>query len=284
MEIQKVIPEVESRLTVSQQARSNLPSHLQKISESLAPAEQDILAVKYRSPRIANLPAEDVPKHAKGLLFRIHTITGWKLPDDDLFLNTLVSEFTNYLGESCADLNPEEISYAIRNYGIGIQDWGKSMNLSLINDPIQKYRQMRIEVSERERMSKDAFLLASPSPKNDTPVDWSEEWNQVKEAAKNRKIETSIIPVAIYEWLVRKNMLSLSSEDKWELFNQAHASMIQKLQIDISEGKADMNDIQKLKFLQQPDWKIRDDLYIPVINAAKVMAVKQLAMSESLDM
>lgn len=256
---------------------------MQQISGSLAPGDRDILAVKYQAARISNLPAEDVPKHAKGLLFRIHTITGWKLPDDDLFLNTLVSEFSKYLVESCLDLNPEEISFAVRNYGIGIQDWGKSMNLSLINEPIEKYRIARSEISKLEEIRKNAIPAIQNSPENEKPADWSEEWNQVKESAKNGQIENAFIPIAIYYWLNRNKILELTAEDKWELFSQARTVTIAKLQNLISEGTASRLDVDFCRKLSDPNWQQDDRLKTRIANEAKVLAVKQLAMLESLE-
>jgi hypothetical protein len=109
-----------------------------------------MLAVKYQSKRIGQFSPEELHNHTMALLFRIHTITGWKLPDDEFFLNTLVSEFEKFLSERYPDLNPDEITYAFRNYGTTVKDWGKSMNLSLIDEPIQKYLSVRKCLSDME--------------------------------------------------------------------------------------------------------------------------------------
>ena len=149
--LQQVKTEV---ITVSQAAQSNLPTHLQPILGAMTSEEKDMYAIKYAARPIKDLPAAELPKYAKALIFRIHTISGWNVPDDDFFLNALVSEFTKLLTESYKDLNVEEIAYAVRNYGLEVKDWGKNMNLSLIDKPIAEYRRVRQCLSEVEERKK----------------------------------------------------------------------------------------------------------------------------------
>lgn len=134
--------------------QSNLPIHLQPISDTMTSEEKEMYSIKYTAKPIKDLSVDELPKHAKALILRIHTVTGWNVPDDTFFLNTLVSEFSKLLAESYKDLNVEEIAYAVRNYGLDIKDWGKNMNLSLIDKPISEYRRVRQCLSEAEERRK----------------------------------------------------------------------------------------------------------------------------------
>lgn len=268
--------QVASNLTVSQQARSGLPTTLQGISGSLAPEEQAILAVKYRLPRISEIKAIDIPRHAKGLLFRLHTITGWKLPDDEYFLNTLVSEFTQYLVERCGDLNPEEISFAFRNYALDVKDWGKSMNLSLIDSPLSEYRQRRRAVSELEESRRRDDKEEELPPGE---CDWSEQWAAIKEAAKKGQLQHTIILSSIYDWLERNGHMNLEKDDKVELMKSCREDLILELQSGIAEGTGNRRLLDQVK---SDEWMKAPDVKARLVNMSKVKAVKELAISESI--
>ena len=248
------------------------------ISGSLAPEEQAILSVKYRLPRISETSAIDIPRHAKGLLFRLHTITGWKLPEDDLFLNTLVSEFTQYLVEKCGDLNPEEISYAFRHYALDVQDWGKSMNISLIDKPLQEYRERRRQVSifeeARKNAVKDAEFKALPAGE----CDWSDQWEKIKEEAKIGTIDSMIILTPVFDWLERTGKIKLPREEKISLMKECREALIRETQFRISEGHRDHD---FLKQIERIDWMCVPEVKSKVSNLAKLLAVKRLAVNET---
>lgn len=277
--MEKEIQQITKGLTVSQQEQSNLPAHLQKISDSMAPEEKAILKAKYILPRFPDMPAVDLPRHAKGLLFRIHTITGWKLPEDDLFLNTLVSEFSKYLVEQCADLNPEEVSYAVRNHALEVKDWGKSMNLSLIDEPIRSYRERRCAVSEFEEARKKALDASKTKELPAGECDWSEQWEQIKEGAKNGKIDNVIILTPVYDWLEREGLLDLDRDEKIQALRECREEYIRELAVRISEGYREQDLLEATK---APDWMLREEIMPRIRNMAKIKAVRMLALSETL--
>lgn len=74
----------------------------------------------------------------KTLLLKIHVITGWTIPDSDLLV-ILVDQFQKKLIESYPDMNTDEIEYAFRQSGTTVKDWGKAMNLSLIDEVLIPY-------------------------------------------------------------------------------------------------------------------------------------------------
>lgn len=116
--------------------------------------EKEMYAVKYSAKPIKDMPVDELEKQAKALIIRIHTISGWDVPNDKYYLNILTSEFSKMLAESYKDLNIEEITYAVRNYAMDINSWGKNMNLSLIDKPISEYRRVRQCLSEAEERRK----------------------------------------------------------------------------------------------------------------------------------
>lgn len=89
----------------------------------------------------------------KALLLKIHVITGWVIPASDL-LNILIDQFQKKLIEDYGNLNTEEIEYAFRKSGTIIKDWGKEMNLNLIDQVLIPYLQDRVEASTNEEKRK----------------------------------------------------------------------------------------------------------------------------------
>lgn len=97
-------------------------------------------------------PAE-LFNQAATLLVKIHVITGWEIPQKEL-MDILIDQFCKKILESYPKINTDEIEYAFRNKPIEIKEWGKAMNLSLIDEVIQPYLSMRFEVSKIEEQKK----------------------------------------------------------------------------------------------------------------------------------
>lgn len=93
----------------------------------------------------------EVSKWGKGLLTKIHVITGWTIPNSEELLSILVDQFQKTLVEKYPMLNPDEIEFAFRQHGTSVEDWGKAMNLNLIDTVLVPYCHKRFEVSEDER-------------------------------------------------------------------------------------------------------------------------------------
>lgn len=90
---------------------------------------------------------------ADALLLKIHVITGWVIPEAAL-LNILTDQFRKKLLENYAHLNVDEIEYAFRNGGTIVEDWGKAMNLSLIDAVLIPYSNQRFNLSAQEERQK----------------------------------------------------------------------------------------------------------------------------------
>lgn len=81
------------------------------------------------------------------MIFQIGVVTGWQLPDSQLYKDKIREQLKRKCKESYSDLNFHEIEFAFRQYGSQVEDWGKAMNLSLIDKVINLYRADREVVS-----------------------------------------------------------------------------------------------------------------------------------------
>jgi hypothetical protein len=122
----------------------------------LTKQENRVVELKYKSKPIGELTDAQQSAWAKALLLKIHVITGWTIPNSDELLNILSDQFMKKLVETYPQLNTDEIEYAFRQHGTTIQDWGKAMNLNLLDSVLLPYINKRFLLSENERRLKDA--------------------------------------------------------------------------------------------------------------------------------
>lgn len=111
----------------------------------------------------------DVIEEVVKLIKRIKVVTGWPVPEleEDRFI--LYQELAKHFQESWPNINPEEIAFAVRFYGTSVDNWGKDINLNLIDRCIGSYYAKRKELSEvEEQKTPDAIRLPPPEP------NWSE--------------------------------------------------------------------------------------------------------------
>lgn len=257
----------------------NLPNHYEAIWKSLDTESRQVLEVKYSAKLLSQVTPMEFTATAKALLLRISVITGWALPSGEA-LSVLVNEFGLYMRENHGNLNADEVAYAVRNYGLDVKDWGKQMNLSLIEIPLSRYKRVRSEVSKHEEAA--ASKAATP-PSEPKQADWTESWEHIKAMIISGKFEP-IIPGGLYDWLIATNRLELTADEKRELYSDA----IAKFKRDCADAalrkpldaatKAHWNAI-----INNANWE-RDfpELKIRIVNEAKSLAVKELAKSESL--
>ena len=126
--------------------------------------EQKILQLKYSKPQIKFIGVSELQLHTQALLLKIHVITGWKLTDDEIKLNILEDQFIHKLKEDYGSVNVDEIEYAFRKYGKHFKEWGKELNLNLIDEVMDEYLKHRNIVSDLEER------LLEP-PKAEKPTD-----------------------------------------------------------------------------------------------------------------
>lgn len=179
------------------------------------PEENKVLEVKYAAKPFGKMDDGELFAKANVLLLQIHVITGWVVPYEKFevqgqrekfsTLDVLVQQFMLKLKEGYSNVNEEEILYAFRN-AQGIEDWGKKMNLNLIDQVMRPYLQSRLEASKIEESK--AFRLEKPTAPPVTDEEFIEAAYQM--FLKHRNFTE--IPLQTYTILKKK--LDLTDENK----------------------------------------------------------------------
>lgn len=174
--------------------------------------ENDILALKYKSPRYGKMSDVELLISAKVAIFKIGVITGWPVPSDE-HLEVLIDQFTKKLKESYADVNPDELEYAFRS-NTTVKDWGKSMNLALIDEILAPYLSARVSVSRLEEQAKKPPMAAIA----DIPMSDEELLKATFEVYKVVP-NYEFIPSSLYNYLAASREIKVPEEEKREIMN-----------------------------------------------------------------
>lgn len=161
--------------------------------------------------------AVDLLKNSKALLLRIHVITGWLIPEKEL-MNILIDQFGKKILESYSNVNTEEMEHAFRIRDTSVKDWGKALNLSLIDEVMTPYLNDRYEVSKLEEQAKSKTDMKTLPPAKMTDqeiVDTA--WDVWSTTGKIDYISENC-----YQVLVDKSLLVLSNEQKHQLMSAAN--------------------------------------------------------------
>jgi hypothetical protein len=203
---------------------------LETLKTNLAPEEQQILAVKYKSAQFGKMEWGDLDLWANALLIKINAITGWVVPDDTL--DILVDQFRKKLSESYKNCNPDEVEYAFRNYGTAVKDWGKQMNLSLIDEVMIPYLNRRYELSQLEEQKAKPILEIEN--KEDMSKEAMQDWFEVTaKAVKCGEIKLEFVPLMLYEFMDDNGNISATKEEKYEYLQKAVEYRLGKLREEV---------------------------------------------------
>lgn len=227
----------------------------------------------------------DLSRNATGLLTRINQITGWRLPENEQLIKVLEAEFTEYLSTNVADMNSKEIISAIRTHGLGIIEWGKSMNLFFIDECVILYKSQRAELSKIEEWSSIEQKRAKIESEYHESVDWTNEWNNILYAAKIGQISNCWITTDLYEWLIREKVMDEpTKEDKWEVIRMCAKNYIAEINDALLNGGSTeppyeiKRRIALLSNLEAPIWKKDTAIMSTLQTMAKKEMVRQLAI------
>lgn len=246
-----------------------LPTSLK--TKLLTESDRKVLEMKYKSVKIKKMTDRQLNAHVLALMMKVSVITGWQIPQFDSsegkkenpYAMILQDQFRKKMMEDYGDLNIDEIEYALRSFGTKIKDWGKAMNLSLIDEAIGKYTFLRREISEYEENVK--VNLPSLNAGN---ADWSDVWERLKENPENK----SLITTALYDWLDRTGKIKLDKKEKHSLIERARQKLIVEMKYKIMNGepkyKKDLEELESDKLTKLTKAKI--------INRAKHIAVIEL--------
>ena len=131
----------------------------------------------------------------QGLLVRVKVVTGWSIPDLESERRILYSEFAIHLQEKWATLNHEEIMFAVRNYAG--TDWGKNVNLKLLDDAIEVYHRKRVVLSQIEEQKKGK----QPELAN-VNADWKSLCEESYQSYLKGKLNIDLMPHQLYDEFV----------------------------------------------------------------------------------
>lgn len=160
---------------------------------------------------------EQIDLFGDSMLLKIAAITGWMLPTDVL-LNMLQEQFKKKMLESYAYCNPEEIEYAFRNFGSYVKDWGKQMNLNLIDEVMRPYLAKR-----REQSFAEEAAVIPPEPMSEESLS---HFAMIRWLAREiRFIQTGkpweFIPTELYDYLDKRGSIKVSNEEKYAYLTKA---------------------------------------------------------------
>lgn len=143
---------------------------------------------------------------------------------DEEFTDIFIEQLELKLKESYSFLNVDEIEYAFRNYRI--DNYGKNFNIHTFDAVIEKYLQDRKEVDQYDKVE--------PAQIHNVVEQTDEElMNEVIEYSKKdyRGKKLHLLPLFIYDNLVKFNLIDLSEKAKIKKFNEAINFYEKELQI-----------------------------------------------------
>lgn len=215
--------------------------------------EQRVLTLKYRSKRVAEIPAMELMLHVKGLVSKIVVITGWMVPDSEEYAHILNDQLAKLLVDEYSMANFDEIEYAMRVYGTHIKDWGKAMNLALISEAIDSYLSHRSALSSLE-----ADAAKPETPKHDKVtevVDWSNEYEKLRAGQYEGQFADLIPYSAIYDWALREGKFAVSNGEKWEALEFAREKEVSRLSLKKEAFQATPDERADLERIKCVDWR-----------------------------
>jgi hypothetical protein len=234
---------------------------LQAKSASLASEEKQLLAVKYQEPAISRISTDDLIKHTKGLLFKIHVITGWNLPDDDYYMNVLKDQLFKKLSEDYTDCSVAEIEFAFRNYGTTVKDWGKNMNLQLFDTVMSAYKTARACISGYEERIVNALPESKPSEEQVLNMRRSliEDWYQ---SFLQKKARVVLFPEDGIDTLVNDKFCYEGIHN--EFISQARERLVTSYNSQIDNAKLSGKAKQATELTARLDAIIADEAFVEV--------------------
>lgn len=169
-----------------------------------------MLVVKYQGKIFGKMEWQELNAWAKALLIKINAITGWVMPDDTL--DIFVDQFRKKLSESYKNCNPDEIEYAFRNFGTGVKDWGKQMNLSLIDEVMIPYLSKRRELSDLEEHKAQSPQIEYKEDMSHASM--SEWFDEIAGKIKAGKLLLEFVPPMLYEFMDDNGNINKTAKEK----------------------------------------------------------------------
>ncbi len=203
------------------------------------------------------------------MLFNIHVITGWLMPDNEAHKQVLYNQLEKKLMEDYSSLNMEEVEYAFRQNGTGIEDWGKVFNLNMLDKVLQPYLQKRAQVREFTDKQRHHELSALPP----SPTDWKELCELYYQRYLSGTYNLLLWPEQLYDEFVNCQMMD---KDVFRDFmDKAERALFLKYQEEIVEANM-RGDKRSVAAMQNKIADLAGDDNYLVIALAKKLSVKYL--------
>lgn len=179
-----------------------------------------MVELKYKARRFGEMGDDERFVSACGLMIKISATTGWLIPNDKTVFDVFADQFSKKLGESYANANVEEFEYAFRN-NTSVKDWGKAMNLSLIDEVMIPYLEKRFGLSEVEERIKTPPMIEYKEDLSDQSfLDWFE---SVSGDVLAGKLKLDFLPPMIYDWMDGRGEINKTGKEKREYLEKAAA-------------------------------------------------------------
>lgn len=147
------------------------------------------------------------------LILKIYIITGWVVPNNEL-KHILIHQLSKKIKESYGNVNEAEVEYAFRN-NLTVKDWGKSMNLVLIDQVLSDYLEKRSDVSRAEESYRLRLEAPPPDPKEEELSD--EDFIEANRSVFTLTKQYGLIAPGCYDILVKQGKINLTLEEKEEI-------------------------------------------------------------------
>src|SRR3972149_3255777 len=207
------------------QEHINYLNSLKKRTDIVSNENMQILEAKYaQSNKIGEIDLLQLDNSVKVAMLRIHVITGWTIPVNEM-MQLFIDEFRNLLLQEYEDVKFEEIIFAFRKYKHLVEDWGKEMNLKLIGKVLDAYMEDRYDaglLEERIKMNENVHQLDF-QPKKYTDEENLQVSSDYWLNSKSPKVE--FINPNCYEILLKQGKINLTEEDKERIRKRADILM-----------------------------------------------------------
>lgn len=104
-----------------------------------------------------------------------------------------------------------------------------------------------------------------------SPVDWSATWEDYKRRSVTQDVEKMIIILPVCDWLIEKNILTLTEEEQIEIFQFAKNNYLAELQ-----ETPNVQNRELISRLTSENWMDDQGLVLNVKNRAKIMATRNI--------
>lgn len=139
------------------------------------------------------------------------------------------------------------------------------------SEVMEAYREEAVHLRKETGIGKWAI---EPQKKIESPgpVDWSEDWEKIKQMAREGEINALFITDAIYGWLDKQGLITMTPKEKWQMVYQA--AIIHRMELQHDHPIPNKEVKAKLWKLDDGTWKEDPDLHSAVWLRAKKECVK----------